>query len=80
GLAKRLQCKVNLIPYNPVDGIELKRPSAGTVGQFRDALHHNGVRVTVRTEKCTDIDAACGQLRLKSEKQTDETQAFGQAV
>ena len=79
GLAKRLQCKVNLIPYNPVDGIELKRPSAGTVGQFRDALHHNGVRVTVRTEKGTDIDAACGQLRLKSEKKTDETQAFGQA-
>jgi len=34
----------------------------------------------VRTEKGTDIDAACGQLRLKSEKKTDETQAFGQAV
>ena len=41
-LAKRLQCKGNLIPYNPVDGIELKRPSDETVGQFRDALHHHG--------------------------------------
>ena len=68
GLAKRLQCKVNLIPYNPVDGIELKRPSDETVDRFRDALHHKGVRVTVRIEKGTDIDAACGQLRLKSEK------------
>ena len=79
GLAKRLQCKVNLIPYNPVDGIELKRPSDETVGRFRDALHRKGVRVTVRIEKGTDIDAACGQLRLKSEKKTAATQALGQA-
>ena len=78
GLAKRLQCKVNLIPYNPVDGIELKRPSDETVGRFRDALHRKGVRVTVRIEKGTDIDAACGQLRLKSEKKTAATQALGQ--
>ena len=68
-LAKRLQCKVNLIPYNPVDGSGLKRPSDEAVGRFRDALHQRGVRVTVRIEKGTDIDAACGQLRLKSEKQ-----------
>jgi len=79
GLAKRLQCKVNLIPYNPVDGIDLQRPSDETVGRFRDALHHKGVRVTVRIEKGTDIDAACGQLRLKSEKKPAETQALGQA-
>ena len=67
-LAKRLQCKVNLIPYNPVDGLEWKRPSDKTIAEFRDSLHHNGVRVTVRMEKGKDIDAACGQLRLKSEK------------
>ena len=67
-LAKRLQCKVNLIPYNPVEGLEWKRPSDKTVAEFRDSLHHNGVRVTVRMEKGKDIDAACGQLRLKSEK------------
>ncbi|MBS33775.1 MAG: 23S rRNA (adenine(2503)-C(2))-methyltransferase RlmN [Verrucomicrobiales bacterium] len=78
-LAKRLQCKVNLIPYNPVDGIELKRPSDETVARFRDGLHHLGVRVTVRTEKGTDIDAACGQLRLKSEKKPTPSQALGQA-
>ena len=78
-LAKRLQCKVNLIPYNPVDGIELKRPSDETVARFRDGLHHLGVRVTVRTEKGTDIDAACGQLRLKSEKKPAPSQALGQA-
>ena len=68
GFAKRLQCKVNLIPYNPVGGLEWKRPSDKTVAEFRDSLHHNGVRVTVRMEKGKDIDAACGQLRLKSEK------------
>ena len=68
GFAKRLQCKVNLIPYNPVGGLEWKRPSDKTVAEFRDSLHRNGVRVTVRMEKGKDIDAACGQLRLKSEK------------
>ena len=70
GLAKRLQCKVNLIPYNPVVGLGWKRPSDGTVARFRDALHKRGVRVTVRIEKGTDIDAACGQLRLKTEQNT----------
>ncbi|HJN89126.1 MAG TPA: 23S rRNA (adenine(2503)-C(2))-methyltransferase RlmN [Verrucomicrobiota bacterium] len=79
GLAKRLQCKVNLIPYNPVDGIELQRPSDETVGRFCDALHRKGVRVTMRTEKGTDIDAACGQLRLKLEKKPAESQVLGQA-
>ncbi|MEC8973099.1 MAG: 23S rRNA (adenine(2503)-C(2))-methyltransferase RlmN, partial [Verrucomicrobiota bacterium] len=54
------------------------RPSDEMVGQFRDALHHHGVRVTVRTEKGTDIDAACGQLRLKSEKLASTAEALGQ--
>tara|TARA_B100000029_G_scaffold500020_1_gene571150 strand:+ start:239 stop:1405 length:1167 start_codon:yes stop_codon:yes gene_type:complete len=67
-IARRLQCKVNLIPYNPVDGLDWKRPSDKTVAQFRDGLHQSGVRVTVRMEKGMDIDAACGQLRLKSEQ------------
>ena len=67
-LVKRLQCKVNLIPYNPVGELEWKRPSDRTVAQFRDSLHRNGVRVTVRMEKGKDIDAACGQLRLKTER------------
>jgi len=79
GLAKRLQCKVNLIPYNPVGGLEWKRPSNKTVARFRDSLHQRGVRVTVRTEKGTDIDAACGQLRLKTE-QASANQALGQAA
>ncbi|MBA18437.1 MAG: 23S rRNA (adenine(2503)-C(2))-methyltransferase RlmN [Verrucomicrobiales bacterium] len=67
-LVKRLQCKVNLIPYNPVDGLEWRRPSDRTVAKFRDSLHRNGVRVTVRMEKGKDIDAACGQLRLKTKQ------------
>ncbi|HJO08430.1 MAG TPA: 23S rRNA (adenine(2503)-C(2))-methyltransferase RlmN, partial [Verrucomicrobiota bacterium] len=60
-------------------GIELQRPSDDMVRRFCDALHRKGVRVTMRTEKGTDIDAACGQLRLKSEKKSAETQMLGQA-
>ncbi len=68
--ARRLHAKVNLIPYNTVDGLEWKRPSDTRCRAFRDILKNAGVSATLRLEKGHDIDAACGQLRLKQE--TDE--------
>jgi len=67
-LAKSIQAKVNLIPYNTVDGLEWKRPSDRHCKAFRDILVKKGVSTTLRIEKGHDIDAACGQLRLKQEK------------
>jgi 23S rRNA (adenine2503-C2)-methyltransferase len=67
GLARRLHAKVNLIPYNTVDGLSWKRPSDTRCRTFRDVLAKQGVPVTLRMEKGHDIDAACGQLRLKRE-------------
>ena len=63
-LARRLNAKVNLIPYNPIREMEYKSPSAGEVESFRGLLQEKGVRVTVRQTAGRDIDAACGQLRL----------------
>ncbi len=67
-LAHRLHAKVNLIPYNTVEGLPWSRPDDETCEAFAGALEHEGVTATLRREKGHDIDAACGQLRLKTEK------------
>lgn len=68
-LLKGKQCTVNLIPYNPVPGIRLKRPENKAIKNFRSVLYGNGIaNTTVRYTKGDDIAAACGQLALQ-EKQ-----------
>lgn len=66
--ARRLHAKVNLIPYNTVDGLPYERPSETAIRRFQKVLKDAGVEATVRREKGHDIDAACGQLRLREEK------------
>ena len=62
GLARPLAAHVNLIPLNPTPGFLTRgTPSAG-VQAFRDRLRARGVNTTVRRNRGTDIDAACGQL------------------
>jgi 23S rRNA (adenine2503-C2)-methyltransferase len=63
-LAKRfrLAAHVNLIPLNPTPGWPTIGSSAKRVHQFRDLLESRGVNATVRRNRGTDIDAACGQL------------------
>lgn len=68
-LARRLNAKVNLIPYNKVDGLKWERPDERSQENFLGALEHQGVIATLRREKGGDIDAACGQLRLKTERE-----------
>ena len=63
-----LPCRVNLIPYNTVEGLPWKRPDEPTCRAFRDVLVKSGIPATLRLEKGHDIDAACGQLRLKEER------------
>lgn len=67
-IARRLHAHVNCIPYNTVDGLEWKRPSMARQKIFYNALKKDGVSVTIRREKGHDINAACGQLRLQTEK------------
>ena len=67
-IARELHAHVNCIPYNKVEGLEWKRPSVRRQDAFVDVLRKGGVSVTIRREKGHDINAACGQLRLKTEK------------
>lgn len=57
---------VNLIPFNPVEGLPWRRPDKEAVSIFRQALEARQVTATVRKRKGADIDAACGQLRRQS--------------
>ena len=68
-LAKRLNAKINLIPYNLVEGLPWERPDDQTQEAFLEALQKEKVSATLRREKGHDIDAACGQLRLKTERE-----------
>jgi 23S rRNA (adenine2503-C2)-methyltransferase len=60
--------KVNLIPSNPVKELGVEPPERAEVGAFRDELLKRGVNATVRKSRGRDIEAACGQLRLRYEK------------
>jgi 23S rRNA (adenine2503-C2)-methyltransferase len=68
-LAKKLFAKVNLIPYNKVEDLPLERPAEDVCETFLAALKKQKVTATLRREKGHDIDAACGQLRLKTERE-----------
>jgi 23S rRNA (adenine2503-C2)-methyltransferase len=67
-IARELHAHVNLIPYNKVEGLPWVRPSLTRQDRFVKELRGLGVTATLRREKGHDIDAACGQLRLQTEK------------
>lgn len=55
---------VNLIPYNEVEGVDFKRPSARKAAGFQRSLAARGIKAKVRRSLGTGAQAACGQLRL----------------
>ncbi len=65
--AKSIDAKVNLIPYNTVEGLPWKRPAESRQEAFLQILQRAKVVATLRREKGHDIAAACGQLRLHQE-------------
>jgi 23S rRNA (adenine2503-C2)-methyltransferase len=69
--ARRLSAKVNLIPYNTVEGLEWSRPSRTRQQRFHHILREHGIVSTLRLEKGHDIDAACGQLRLQTKRREE---------
>ena len=63
-----LKCNINLIPYNPVVKTGYQKPTNNEIMKFKYLLEHSGKKVTVRLERGSDIDAACGQLSGKAGK------------
>ena len=67
GLLSRRNAHVNLIPMNEVETLPFQEPTTPRTREFVDILEDAGVAATVRKRKGADIDAACGQLRLKND-------------
>lgn len=65
-LLKGLKCKVNLIPFSPIKEIPYKKPDRKDVLRFEGILRRAGIPATIRISKGIDIDAACGQLRIRN--------------
>jgi 23S rRNA (adenine2503-C2)-methyltransferase len=66
-LAGRLRCNVNLIRYNPVEGLDFRPPSQDACEAFCRRLRGRGVNAHLRRSRGADTDAACGQLRQRNQ-------------
>ena len=60
--ARKVRCKVNLIPFNPFPESGLTRSPPERVAAFSERLNQAGIVTTIRKTRGDDIDAACGQL------------------
>ena len=63
GILRRRNAMLNVIPYNPVEGLPYRSPSKNRIESFKTILETGGVNVQFRHRKGSDINAACGQLR-----------------
>jgi 23S rRNA (adenine2503-C2)-methyltransferase len=68
GLIRGMNAYVNLIPYNEVDENGFRTADERKALHFYDILMKNGVKATLRSKHGEDIDAACGQLRARHER------------
>ena len=60
-----LKANINLIIYNPNDKDNFEKPGKESIQKFKYILEQSGKKVTIRLERGSDIDAACGQLSNK---------------
>ena len=54
---------INLIPLNPIEEFDHKKPAARVLEDFKEKLTRRGLNATIRRSMGSDIDASCGQLR-----------------
>ncbi|MEZ5058256.1 MAG: 23S rRNA (adenine(2503)-C(2))-methyltransferase RlmN [Saprospiraceae bacterium] len=64
-LCRDFPVRVNIIEYNPIDGLPFLKSAEHKIDAFAKFLTDRGVMVTVRRSRGKDIDAACGQLANK---------------
>ncbi len=67
-LIRGLDCRVNLIRFHVIPGVELHPSSDERMLMFRNYLNSKGVTATIRSSRGEDIMAACGMLAGKNKK------------
>ena len=78
-VAHRAKAHVNLIPLNPTPGWPTVGSPSERIAEFAQRLRSSGVNVTVRQNRGTDIDAACGQLAGRHAGDGDQVGTESQA-
>jgi 23S rRNA (adenine2503-C2)-methyltransferase len=61
---------LNMIPYNAVDGLDFRRPSAARAESIARGLLRRGVLTKLRQSAGQDVDGGCGQLRARAGAQS----------
>jgi len=69
-VSRRMRSNVNLLLYNPVEGLEYQRPRDSDAERFLMILRERGTNAHLRRSRGLDIDAACGQLRRREQIKT----------
>jgi 23S rRNA (adenine2503-C2)-methyltransferase len=82
--AEGLDAAVNLIPWNPVEGLEfegkrLKEPSRAEIEHFTRRLKEGGLKVTRRFRRGRSIQGACGQLGILNLPEEPGKEGLGEA-
>ncbi len=79
-LLREMPAKVNLIPYNRVEGLPYERSDMETINRFRDVLLAQHIMTITRKTRGDDVDAACGQLKGNFIDRTRRSEKFTAAL
>ena len=64
---------MNFIPFNEIDGLDYRRPSAERIAYMVGSLHQRGIIARIRDSAGQEIEGACGQLRARGERKTNHS-------
>lgn len=68
-IIRGMHCRVNLIRFHAIPGVELRTATESAMTAFRDRLNERGITATIRASRGEDIMAACGMLAGKERKE-----------
>ena len=74
-LLRGIECRINLIRFHEIPGVDLHSADDDTMIGFRDFLTSHGLFTTIRASRGQDILAACGLLYTKEQAQTRKRQS-----
>ena len=75
-ILRGLDCRINLIRFHAIPGVDLEGTDMNSMVEFRDYLTQHGVFATIRASRGEDIFAACGML--STAKQQAEKESINQ--
>ena len=65
-LISGINSKINLIPFNPWEGCSFTTSRENRISKFSNVLKQKGYDILIRRSKGSDVDAACGQLKMRN--------------